>query len=101
MGLARTTGSEDVTDDADVRAASAQAYASVDDVDLRVGGLAETPLAERGSQLGELFAAIVARQFDELREGLAFVEDVTLARLIRDNTSIGDELQDDVFFVAR
>lgn len=88
------------------------AYNSVDEIDLWVGGLAEDPLEAQGSQLGELFTAINVKQFDELRAGdrfwysryltddeLEMVRNTTLARVIRANTDIGDELQDNVFFV--
>ena len=79
---------------------------------LWIGGLAETPLSEQGSQLGELFQAIIVKQFTDLRDGDRFwyenylseneldrVRDVTLARIIRNNTAIGNELPDNVFYI--
>jgi hypothetical protein len=63
-----------------------------------------------GSQLGELFQEILIQQFTALRDGDRFwwenhltnseqsqVADTTLAEIIRDNTSVGSELQDNVF----
>ncbi len=112
MGLARVTSFADISEDEEVQTALSEAYDSVDDIDLWIGGLAETPLAAQGSQLGELFTAIVVRQFDEIRaadrfwyqadlndDEMELVRGVTLGQLIRRNTSIGDELQDDVFYV--
>ena len=65
-----------------------------------------------GSQLGELFQSIIVRQFTDVRDGDRFwyenylpeadidvVEDTSLSRIIRDNTSIGDELSRNVFIV--
>jgi len=88
------------------------AYGDVSKIDLWIGGLAESPLTGRGSQLGELFQAIIVKQFTELRDGDRFwyenylnadelnrVRGVTLADVIRNNTNIGNELQDNVFFV--
>lgn len=113
MGLGRVTSFAEISGDADVQTKLSAAYESVDDIDLWVGGLAETPLSDQGSQLGELFTAIVVRQFDEVRAADRFwyerdlndaeqslISDTTLASVIRDNTSIGDELQDNVFFVS-
>jgi len=89
-----------------------EAYGEVSNMDLWVGGLSERPLWKDGAQLGELFTAIVVRQFTDLRDGDRFwyqnylepdelerVSNTTLARVIRNNTSIGRELQSNVFFV--
>lgn len=114
MGLPRALSFEDVTSDPDVAAALATAYASVHDVDLWVGGLAEDPLAEEGSQVGELFRAILVRQFAALRDGdrfwyeadlrhdeLAEIRATTLADVIKRNTGIGEEMSDDAFRVPQ
>nr|MCH9671944.1 peroxidase [Gammaproteobacteria bacterium] len=84
------------------------AYASVDDIDLWVGGLAEDPV--NGGHLGELFSRIVIRQFDDLRAGdrywyqrtlsrseRRFVRRSTLANVIRRNTAIEREIGDELF----
>ena len=87
-----------------------EAYVDVDSIDLWAGGLAEEPLA--GSHLGELFQLIIKTQFEALRDGDRFwyerklsaseLDEVQLTRLsdvIRRNTGIGAELQDNVFNV--
>lgn len=114
MGLRPARRFSDVTDNTALQTQLFNAYGSVRNVELWTGGLAEDPMVEVGSQLGELFTAINVKQFDELRAGdrfwyqrylteqeLDMVSDVTLAKVIKDNTSIGDELQDDVFFVKQ
>ena len=83
----------------------------MNDIDLWTGGLAED--AVEGSQLGEVFQAIVVRQFTEIRDGDRFwyenylpdtdqqiVRNSSLAKIIRDNTSIGNEISDNVFIVS-
>jgi hypothetical protein len=63
--------------------------------------------------VGETFARILGDQFERLRDGdrywyaaylpqflVDIVERQTLAAIIRRNTAIGNELQDDVFRVA-
>ena len=78
----------------------------------KIGGLAEDPLP--GKMVGELWFSILADQFTRLRDGDRFwyesylpagfqmlVESQTLARVIRRNTDIGDEIQDDVFRVPK
>ncbi|NRA29357.1 MAG: hypothetical protein HRU11_03770 [Parvularculaceae bacterium] len=110
VGLVRATSFADVTTDTELQAALAEAYGSVDDIDLWVGGLAEDPLSVEGSQLGELFREIMILQWSALRDGDRFwyerdltpqeldrVRSTSLARVIRDNTGVGDEIQDNVF----
>jgi len=106
MGLSPVSTFDDISENTELT------YGDVDKIDLWIGGLAETPLTQNGSQLGELFSAIIVRQFTELRDGYRFwyenyltaselerIEDITLAQVIRNNTNIGNELQDNVFFV--
>lgn len=84
----------------------AAAYATVDDVDLWVGGLSERKAP--GSKLGRTFHAILVDQFRRLRDGDRFwyrsylpndlverVEAVTLTEILRRNSGLGDEIPDD------
>ena len=86
----------DITPDATTSANLAKAYASVNDIDLWVGGLAE-PHAP-GAMVGETFRAILRDQFERLRDGDRFwyqsylpadwvrtVEQQTLSTIIQRN----------------
>jgi len=110
MGLSARKGFNEISSNPDIQTRLASAYASVDQVDLWVGGLAEDHLTQ--SQVGELFQAILAKQFAALRDGDRFwyarlltpaerkiVENSRLSDVIRRNTSIGAELPQDVFHV--
>ena len=110
MGLSRATSFQEINSDPDIQMKLQEAYGDVDSIDLWAGGLAEEPLA--GSHLGELFHLIVKKQFEALRDGDRFwyerklstseLDEVQLTRLsdvIRRNTGIGAELQDNVFNV--
>ncbi|MEN1727619.1 MAG: peroxidase family protein, partial [Pseudomonadota bacterium] len=59
-----------ITRDRTVVARLAEAYASTDDIDPWVGGLAEDP--RRGGLVGELVGAILIEQFTALRDGDRF-----------------------------
>ncbi|MDT0594813.1 peroxidase family protein [Glaciecola petra] len=113
FGLERRANFGELTSDVELQLALENTFDSVDDVDLFTGGLAEDPLVELGSQMGELFRAMNIEQFEAFRdadrfwyrrylsdEELAFVEDTTLAEVIRDNTNITNEIQDNVFFLS-
>ncbi|MEM6555480.1 MAG: peroxidase family protein [Pseudomonadota bacterium] len=108
MGLTRVTQFGQITSDNDLAEALFDTYGDVNEIDLWVGGLAEDNVT--GSQLGELFQAIMVRQFTALRDGDRFwweedltsnerniISDTTLAEIIRDNTDIDAEIQDNVF----
>jgi hypothetical protein len=108
VGLAPKTQFTEISSEPFVSIGLGTMYASVDDVDLWVGGLAEDPLP--GALVGELVWTIMVDQFTRLRDGdrfwyqnvftgqlLADIEATTLADVIRRNTTIGTELQDDVF----
>jgi hypothetical protein len=112
MGLRRARHFDDVSSDPEVRRRLAAAYEHVDHIDLWVGSLAEDPA--RGALVGPLVQAIVADQFEALRDGDRFhyerslpphlvpiLEQTKLSNVIRRNTGIGYELQDDVFRVRR
>ena len=86
----------------------AEAYDTVDEVDVWVGGLADPPL--RGAMVGETNFAVLSDQFLRLRDGDRFwyqrqlnqelqklVERQTLSKIIKRNTDVGNELQDNVF----
>jgi peroxidase len=114
MGLSRVSAFSQISTDMELQQSLQDAYGDVSHIDLWVGGLAETPMSSVGSQLGELFYSIVVKQFTDLRDGdrfwyerdlngteLDIVRNVTLATVIRNNTNIGPELQDNVFFVSQ
>ena len=108
LSLTRATTFADVTSDADISTALTAGYGNPNVVDLWVGGMAEDPVT--GSQLGELFQTIMVRQFTELRDGDRFwwendlttaeqteVQGTVLADIIRANTGISTEIQNNVF----
>jgi hypothetical protein len=110
FGLGRVHDFAGISADAGVQSRLRAAYASVDDIDLWVGGLAEDPVA--GAQVGPLVRAILIEQFRALRDGDRFwyeralggreldrVRETRLADVIRRNTRIGREIPDDVFLV--
>ena len=112
MGLTRITEFSQITQDLTLQENLQAAYDSVDDIDLWIGGMAETPLTAQGSQLGELFTKIVAKQFNELRaadrfwyqryltkDEQEFIKDVKLSTVIKNDTNIKNELQENVFYV--
>jgi peroxidase len=110
LGLEPVTSFADIGSDSNVQAKLEAVYESVDLIDLWVGGLAEDKVD--GAMVGETFHTILTEQFRVLRDGDRFwyqaylppflvgiVERQTLATIIRRNTTIGDELQDNVFLV--
>jgi peroxidase len=110
VGLAPKQTFEEITSDPSIQVALASTYAQVDDIDIWVGTLAEDPF--NGGHVGELAFEVIVRQFEALRDGdrywyewnltpeeIAEVESTTLADIIRRNTSIGNEISDDVFHV--
>ena len=111
-GLTPLVTFSDIPSDSDVRDALADAYNSVDDIDLWVGSLAENHIPD--AMVGETIHAILVDQFTRLRDGDRFwyqndlffsgaqlteIENTTLADIIRRNTHIDDEMLDDVFRV--
>lgn len=111
-GLPPVTSFADVSWDPAVQAALEEVYGDVDTIELWVGGLAEDHLKD--SMVGETFNAIIADQFQRLRDGdrywyendpyfaanpelLESVRATRLADVIRRNTSIEDEISDSVF----
>ncbi len=112
LGLPPKATFAEITASPEIQYRLAAAYGTVDDMDVWVAGLAEDPVP--GSALGELFHIIVSEQFEVLRDGDRFwyerslspfelreVASTRLADIIRRNTSIGDEIDDNVFIVSK
>ncbi|UTW54258.1 peroxidase family protein [Kordiimonas sp. SCSIO 12610] len=110
LGLRPIRRFRDISRNPEIRERLQNAYDSVDDIDLWIGGLSEDPV--RGGQLGELFNKIIADQFIRLRDGdrfwyervfsgpeLAELKRTRLSDIIKRNTEIGSELQREVFIV--
>ncbi|WP_420445914.1 peroxidase family protein [Candidatus Poriferisodalis sp.] len=114
-GLSEVESFADISSDPDVQQALEDAYGDVDDLDLWPAALAEGHVSE--AAVGETLRAVISDQFRRLRDGdrfwfendayfvansdlLAEVRGTTLADIIRRNTPIGDELNDNVFVVA-
>lgn len=110
LGLKRARSFSDISSKKKIRRRLASVYNRPNDVDLWVGGLAED--RERKAQVGELFYKIINMQFNLLRDGDRFwyartlskaekrmVEDTRLSDIIRRNTTIGDEIPGNVFYV--
>lgn len=110
LGLEVATDFSDISSDPEVQSRLSLAYESVDDVDLWVGGLSEDALPQ--GHLGELFFYLVRDQFEALRDGDRFwysqtlnkrekemIEATRLSDIIRRNTAIDNELQNNVFYV--
>jgi peroxidase len=110
FGLPRVTSFAQISSDPVVQAKLASVYDSPDQVDLWVGGLAEDHVP--GAMVGPTFFVILRDQFERLRDGDRFwyesylprdlvqtVREQTLARIIRRNTTIGAEVQPNVFLV--
>jgi peroxidase len=108
IGLAPYADFDQITHDATTAAALKQAFGSVDKVDLWTGGLAEDHAP--GAFVGPTFQAIIATQFETLRDGdrlwyenqgfdaetLSRIEHTTLSDIIERDTGTG-HLQDDAF----
>lgn len=110
-GLEPARSLRELSSSREVRQRLRSVYTSPGDMDAWIGGLAEDPLPN--AMVGELVFAVVADQFQRLRDGDRFwyqrvlneraireVERTTLADVIRRNTEIGNEIDDDVFRVA-
>jgi hypothetical protein len=110
LGLARVHHFAAISSDPIIRSRLATAYASVDDIDAWVGGLAEDHVP--GAMVGPLFRRILVDQFERLRAGdrywyerylppvlVAWVHNQRLSTIIRRNTGIGAELQGNAFVV--
>lgn len=112
LGVDKFTGWDDPDLDflPGVKEALMAVYASIDDVDLWVGGLGETHAGD--SMMGELFSAILLDQFERLRAGdrfwfenglfedewMEFILGSSLSEIVMRNTSI-DAMQTNAFLV--
>jgi hypothetical protein len=112
LGLPRRGSFDAISSDPAVVARFASVYGSVDEVDLWIGALAEDHLP--GAMVGETLRAILVDQFRRLRDGDRFwyerilsgpeldaVRASRLSDVIRRNTAIRGEIQDDAFRVPR
>jgi len=110
MGLTRVESFQDISSDPEIQMRLEDAFGNVDDIDIWTGGLSEDLVP--GSHLGEVFHLIIKIQFESLKDGDRFwyerklsgaelqeVQVTQLSDVIRRNTSIGFELQDNVFLV--
>ena len=108
VGMPRARAFADITTDVQIQAKLARVYATADNVDPWVGLLCEDHAP--GALVGPTLQAVLRDQFERLRDGdrfwygsylqasvVAFIENQTLATIIRRNTGIGAELPDDVF----
>lgn len=111
LGLEPYTSFDQITNDKATVAALEKAFASVDEIDLWTGGLSES-LAP-GAFVGPTFQRIIAKQFENLRDGdrlwfenqgfdaktLATIEHTTLADIMRRDADT-QHIQNDVFVFA-
>lgn len=111
LNLAPRRRFAEINADPEIQTRLAAAYASVDDIDVWVGGLAEPP--QPGAMVGELIFTVLKAQFEALRDGDRYwyqqtltpeeiqqVENTRLADIIRRNTTINQEISDNVFRVS-
>jgi peroxidase len=112
LGMQPYTSFDQLTSDPTVAAHLQQEYGSVDNVDLFIGGLAEDHAA--GAMVGPTFQAIIAQQFEALRDGDRYwwqnqgfdqattrqIENTTLADIIMRDTDT-NIVQADVFVSAQ
>ncbi len=110
MGMPVAVSFGDITPDPSVLAALTSVYGDVDDVDAWSGMLSEPHVP--GGLVGPTLRRVLADQFERLRDGDRFwyrtylppplrnlVDQSSLARIIRRNTDIGNELPSNVFIV--
>ena len=108
LGLTPAQRFSDISSNMSIQVRLSNAYGNVEDIDAWVGGLAEDHV--NGAMMGELNFTVIKQQFENLRDGDRFwyenmmaseevmeIESTTLADIIRRNTDINDEIQDNVF----
>ena len=113
-GLTPVESFADISSDPGLQHALRRAYGDVHDLDLWVAALAEDHIA--GAMVGETLRAIISDQFSRIRDAdrywfendpyflanpelLDEIRQTTLADIIRRNTPIQDEIQDNTFIV--
>ncbi len=112
LGLEPVVSFSEISSNPEVQARLENAYDSVDHVDLWVGGLAEDHIDD--ALVGEVFYTTLKDQFERLRDGDRFwyennfwgkelrkIKKTTLAKIIKRNTNVGNELQKNVFIVKK
>jgi peroxidase len=112
LGFNRYNSFAQLTRDPVLQANLEAVYGNIDNVDLFIGGLAETPAP--GAEVGPTFQAIIGGQFRALRDGdrffwqnqgfdrdtAAMIADTTLTDIIKRNTDTTATLQPNMFFQA-
>jgi peroxidase len=108
-GLSPASDFSQISSDPEIQERLAKAYDyNIEMIDVWVGGLAEDHVKD--AMVGPLFFEALVDQFERLRDGDRFfyknmysrdqinrLEKTTLADIIRRNTKIGHEIQDNVF----
>ena len=108
-GLSPAQSWADISSDSNIQTRLSLVYATVDDIDVWVGALAEDHVS---GMVGELVFCALTEQFEALRDGDRFWyertlnrrdmrEVTTLTNIIRRNTRIGREIQSNVFLVMQ
>ncbi|NER38180.1 MAG: heme peroxidase [Oscillatoria sp. SIO1A7] len=126
IGIPGVSSFAEITSDPILQQQLQDLYGSVDDIDLWVGLMAEDHVP--GGSVGITEAALLATQYQELRDGdrfwfenpgepgqaggndnenngfftpeeIAAIRQTTLAEIIRKNSGIGEEIQDNAFFL--
>ncbi len=111
-GLSPATTFTDICSVPAVAANLQQAFGDMGKVDLWIAAIAEDPVGD--GMVGETLRTILVDQFERVRDGdrfwyqnyfsgplLAELEATRLSDVIRRNTEIGDELQDNVFLLSQ
>ncbi len=111
-GLPAVTDFSEINPSVEVVGRLQNAYADVDQIDAWIGLLAEPH--RPGAYVGETLCRVLGAQFTNLRDGdrfwyetylpadlVAEAQAMTLAQIIRANTTITTEIQDDVFTVEQ
>ena len=110
FGLSPAVTFADITGNRHLQERLESVYGAVEKVDVWIGGLAEDH--RRGALVGDLFYTVLVNQFERLRDGDRFfylnhysnyqikrLEKTTLSDIIRRNTTIGREIQENVFLL--
>jgi len=108
LGLSSRRSYSQISSDSAVIARLTSVYSNINEIDLYIGMLAEDHVA--GSMVGETLQTGLLKQFLAVRDGDRFwyeniftgslldeIKNTTLTAVIKRNTTIGSEIQDDVF----